>query len=73
MTELAFIAAAISIGLCALGTGLAQSHIGSAVSGLIAERPEEKGLALVLIAIPETLVVLGFVIAIMILFGIGGS
>lgn len=73
MTDGAFIAAAISIGLCAIGTGLAQASIGAAVTALIAERPEEKGLALVLIAIPETLVVLGFVIGIMILFGIGGA
>ncbi|MFW9906702.1 MAG: ATPase [Candidatus Thorarchaeota archaeon] len=73
MSDATFIGAAISIGLCALGTGLAQGHIGSAIAGLIAEKPEEKGLALVLLAIPETLVVLGFVIAIMMMFGIAGG
>lgn len=69
--EFQMIGAALAIGLAAIGTGLAQGKIGAAVAGLIAENPDEKGIGLVLIAIPETLVVLGFVISIMILLGIG--
>ncbi len=60
-----FIAAALAVGLGALGTGWAQSRIGSAGAGVIAEKPELAGLMLILLALPETLVILGFVIATM--------
>jgi len=45
----------------ALGTGLAQSRIGAAVMGAIAEDPKNFGTGIILVAIPETLVILGFV------------
>ena len=66
------IGAALALGLGALGTGIAQALIGSSAAGMLAERPEEIGSAIILIAIPETILVLSFVIAIMILLGIGG-
>jgi len=65
------IGAAIALGLGALGTGLAQAFIGSGATGMLAERPDQTGSAIILIAIPETILVLSFVIAIMILLGIG--
>ena len=65
------IAAALALGLGAIGTGIAQALIGSSAAGMLAERPEETGSAIILIAIPETILVLSFVIAIMILLGIG--
>jgi V/A-type H+-transporting ATPase subunit K len=55
--------AAIAIGLGALGTGIAQSRIGSAAAGVVAERPEMFGVMLIFLVIPETLVIFGFVIA----------
>jgi V/A-type H+/Na+-transporting ATPase subunit K len=61
------IGAALAIGLAALATGLAQAKIGSAAAGAIAEKPELTGRAILLIAIPETLVILGFAVAAMIL------
>ena len=61
-------AAAIAVGLCALGTGLAQSRIGAAGAGTIAEKPEAAGTIILLVAIPETMVILGFVVAIVMLF-----
>jgi len=61
------IGAGIAFGLEALGTGIAQSKIGSAGAGTIAERPETFGLMVILVAIPETLVILGFVVAAMIM------
>jgi V/A-type H+-transporting ATPase subunit K len=61
------IGAAIAIGLAAIATGLAQARIGSAAVGAIAEKPELTGRAILLIAIPETLVILGFAVAAMIL------
>ncbi len=62
------IAAAIAFGLGAIGTGLAQAKIGAAGAGVIAEKPELFGLALVFLALPETLVILGFVVAAIMLF-----
>jgi len=61
-------AAAIAVGLCAIGTGLAQSRIGAAGAGTIAEKPEATGTIILLLAIPETMVILGFVVAIVMLF-----
>jgi len=61
-------AAALAIGLSALATGLAQSRIGSAGAGALAEKPELTGTVIILIAIPETMVILGFVVAAMILY-----
>ena len=61
------IGAALAIGMGALATGLAQARIGSSAVGAIAEKPELTGRAILLVAIPETLVILGFAIAAMIL------
>jgi V/A-type H+-transporting ATPase subunit K len=61
-------AAAVAVGLCAIGTGLAQSRIGAAGAGTIAEKPESAGTIILLVAIPETMVILGFVVAIVMLF-----
>lgn len=61
------LAAALAVGLCALATAWAQSRIGAAGAGTIAERPELTGTIIILVAIPETMVILGFVVATMIL------
>lgn len=61
-------AAALAIGLPALATGWAQSKIGSAGAGAVAEKPELTGTMLIMLAIPETMVILGFVVAAMILY-----
>ena len=65
---LRFLAAALAVGIAALGTGWAQSQIGSAGAGTIAEKPEATGTILILVALPETMVILGFVVAALILF-----
>ena len=62
--------AALAIGLTALATAWAQSRIGAAGAGTLAEKPELSGTIVILVAIPETMVILGFVIAAMILFGV---
>ena len=64
----AILAAALAVGLGAIGTGWAQSRIGSAGAGAIAEKPEVTGAIFVLLALPETMVILGFVVAALILF-----
>ena len=61
------IGAAIAFGAGSIGTAIAQSRIGAAGAGTLAERPETAGTIIVLEAIPETLVILGFVIASMII------
>lgn len=62
------VGAGLAIGLAAIATGIAQSRIGAAGLGSIAERPESFGTALIFIAIPETMVILGFVVAIVLMF-----
>ena len=61
------LAAALAVGLPALATAWAQSRIGAAGAGTLAERPELTGTIIILLAIPETMVILGFVVAAMIL------
>jgi len=63
------LAAALAIGLSALATAWVQSRIGSAGTGAIAEKPELRGIVILMLAIPETLVILGFVVAMLLLFG----
>jgi len=61
------LAAALAVGLPALATGWAQSRIGPAAAASLTERPEMGVTAILLIAIPETMAILGFVVAVLIL------
>ena len=63
-------AAALAVGLTAIATAWAQSKIGAAGAGALAEKPELTATIIILVAIPETMVLLGFVVAAMILFGV---
>lgn len=63
--------AAVAIVGCAIATGMAQSSIGAAGMGLLAEKPEEMGRVLLFLVLPETLIIFGFVVAILILLGAG--
>lgn len=69
MSEVCFkyLGASIAVGLGALATAHVQGKIGAAAVGALIERKELTGLMILLLAIPETMVILGFVIAIMIL------
>ena len=60
-------AAALAVGVPAIATAWAQSRIGSAGAGTLAEKPELTGTIIIMLAIPETMVILGFVVAAMIL------
>lgn len=60
------ISAAFAIGVSALATGYAQSKIGSAGAGAIAEKPESASMIIALQALPEIMVILGFVVAMLI-------
>ncbi|PKQ19421.1 MAG: ATPase [Actinobacteria bacterium HGW-Actinobacteria-6] len=60
------IGAAIAMSVCAMSAGYAQAKIGAAGAGTLAERPEVATNIIVLQALPEIIVLLGFVIAFMI-------
>jgi V/A-type H+-transporting ATPase subunit K len=60
------IGAAAAISGSALATAWAQSRIGAAAAAALAEKPELRTTAVLLVAIPETMVILGFVIAVLI-------
>jgi V/A-type H+-transporting ATPase subunit K len=51
----------------AIACGWAQSRIGAAGAGTVAEKPETAGVIIILEALPETLAILGFVVATLII------
>lgn len=61
------LAAGLALVGAALGTGRAQAAIGAGGTGALAEKPELFTNVLILVALPETIVVLGFVIGFLIL------
>jgi len=65
-------AAAVAVAVTGLATAWAQSKIGPAIAGTLAERPELTGIAIILVAIPETMVILGFAVAAIIMFVLPG-
>jgi len=62
-----YLAAAVAIAATALATAWGQAKIGSSAAAALAEKPELRATAVLMIAIPETMVVLGFVVAVLIL------
>jgi V/A-type H+-transporting ATPase subunit K len=65
-------ASAGAVAVTALATAWAQGRIGPAVAASLAEKPELATTAVIMVAIPETMVILGFVVAVMILLRTGG-
>ncbi len=65
--------AGLAVGLAAIGTGYAQARIGSAGMGVLAEKRDLMGTILIFVAIPETMVILGFAVAAMIIFLLRGG
>ena len=57
------IGAGLAVGVAGLGTGWDQYKIGSAGVGAIAEDQKNFGSVLLLVAIPESILIFGFVIA----------
>ncbi|MBN1678505.1 MAG: ATPase [Candidatus Thermoplasmatota archaeon] len=68
-TGLALIGAGIAIGVAGLGTGVAQGQVGAAAVGATAEDPKMFGKGIIMMVLPETIVILGFVIAILLWLG----
>ena len=65
--QLAFIAAALSVGLATIGAGIAVASTGSAALGSIAERPELFGRSLVYVGLAEGIAIYGLIVSILIL------
>jgi V/A-type H+-transporting ATPase subunit K len=57
------LSAAISIAVGAASTAWAQSTIGAGATGLMAEKDGKEGNVLIMLALPETIIILSFVIA----------
>jgi V/A-type H+-transporting ATPase subunit K len=67
-TAARMLAAALALGLAAISTSIAQARIGAAAVGALAENPKLFGNLLIFLVVPETLVILGFVIAALMIF-----
>jgi len=67
------IAAALPICVGALGTAIAMSSIGSAAMGYLAEDKKAVGSVMIFIALPETIVILGFVMSFIIVGALTAS
>ena len=65
------IGAGLAIGLSALATAWAEKSIGAAAIGAMAEKESLFGKGLILTVIPETIVIFGLVVAILII-GLAG-
>jgi len=60
--------AGFAVGLTGIGSGVAEMGIGAAAVGAVAEDKEMFGLALLFTVIPETIVIFGLVVALLLLF-----
>ncbi len=61
------LSAALAVGLSAIGSAVAEKSIGTAAVGAMAENENLFGKGLILTVIPETIVIFGLVIAIMLI------
>jgi V/A-type H+/Na+-transporting ATPase subunit K len=61
------IAAALAVGISAYSSAVAEKGIGSAAIGAMAENEKLFGKGLILTVIPETLVIFGLVVAILLI------
>lgn len=61
------IAASLALGISAIATAIAEKAIGTAAIGAMAEKEELFGKGLILTVIPESIVIFGLVVAILIL------
>lgn len=72
MSELGLITigAVLAFGFGAMATAIVQAKIGPAAVAAILEKKESFGAMVILLVIPETLVIFGFTVTILILFGL---
>ena len=60
--------AGLAVGMTGIGAGIAEMAIGTAAVGATAENKDTFGLVLLLTVIPETIVIFGLVVALLLLF-----
>jgi V/A-type H+/Na+-transporting ATPase subunit K len=60
---LAAIGAGLALGLAGVGAGIGLGQIGAAAAGAVAEKPSMFGQMIVYLALPESIVIFGFLIA----------
>jgi len=65
---LAAIGAGLAVGLTGIGAGMGEKDVGAAAVGAMTEDRSIFGTAMIFMVIPETIVIFGLVIAIIILF-----
>lgn len=65
--SMAFLAAALSTGLCTIGTGIATGQAASAALGALSENEELMGKALIFVALAEGIAIYGLLISFTIL------
>ena len=68
---MAYIAAALAVGLSTIAGGIAVGLVGAAAMGAVGEKPEISGKALIFLGLAEGIAIYGFIIAIMILGKVG--
>ena len=68
---LAYIGAALAVGLSSIAGGIAVGLVGAAAMGAVGEKPEISGKALIFLGLAEGIAIYGFIIAIMILGKLG--
>ena len=61
------LSAAVVMAIAAVATAWAQSRIGAAGAASLAEKPELTTTVIIMIAIPETVAILGFVVSVLII------
>ncbi len=62
-----FLSAALSTGLGSIAAGIAVGYVGASAMGVIGEKPELAGRALIFVGLAEGIAIYGLIIAIMIL------
>ena len=60
--------AGLAVGLAGLGAGLGEQAIGAAAVGAMAEDPKFFGKGLLMTVIPETIVIFGLVVSLLLIF-----
>jgi V/A-type H+/Na+-transporting ATPase subunit K len=61
------LSAALVMAVSAIATAWAQSRIGAAGAATLSEKPELTSTMIILVAIPETMTILGFVVAVLLI------
>jgi V/A-type H+-transporting ATPase subunit K len=62
------IGAGLAVGLTGIGAGLGEMSIGAAAVGAVAEDKDMFGLGLLFTVLPETIVIFGLVVALLLMF-----